>query len=199
MTGVIEPINPDGKTRTKATLLRGWNRVLAREGKLERILDRLTPASGALLGSPPLATTSVDVAHLECVAQAVLEEVGEAELDRLFLAASTEGYASLLTNFVGGLVRAFNPDPAFVLQKVPAAARQTTEGLDLVWTSTGPTSGELVATYLHRARIHPASAWGTRAAVRATERALGRTLEVGRPEVESRGGVTRVRVTVRWS
>lgn len=196
---MIEPIQPDGKTLAKATLLRGWNDVLRKYGLLPAIEARLTPEVVALLRDPPASTQWVDAAYYECVAQAVLEEVGEARLDELFVEAQRTGWVILLSRWLGSIVRVFGASPAAVLSRAEGAAKANTVGFALKWVDHGERSGELVVTYPYRPRIHPAAAWGTSSACQLAADAVGATMRRERPVIEAtaEGGV-RVRVRVHW-
>lgn len=196
---IVEPIDPDGKTLTKGTLMRGWSSVLSQRGWLERIAARLTPEVATLLRDPPAATQWIDVAYFECVAEAVRLEVGEPVLDELFVDAQKSGWVALLTRWGGGVVRVFGATPASVLRQAQAAARSTAKGMDIAWVETGERSGELCANYPHRARIHLGAAFGTSAACQLAADLVGATMKRERPVIEPLpGGGTRVRVRASW-
>jgi hypothetical protein len=196
---VIEPIDPDGRTLARGGLMRGWNRVLKQRGMLHRIGTRLTEDVAALLGDPPATTEWVDVAYYECVAEAVLQEVGEAQLAELFVDASRTGWAVLISRWGGSIVRVFGASPAIVLKHAEAAAKANTVGFALEWRPLGEREGDVFAHYPFRSRIHPAAAWGTAAACEIAGEAVGLKLRRERPRVEpgTRGG-TSVRVRVSW-
>lgn len=196
---VIEPIDPDGKTLARGSLMRGWASVLKQQKVADAVALRLTPEVEGLLREPPGPTEWVDVAYFECIAQAVQDQVGEARLDALFIEAQSSGWVPLLTRFAGGLARVFGPSPATVLKHAPAAAKSNTVGFNLSWVELDGQSGELIAEYPHRRRIHPAAAWGTSAACELAARVVGVPIERDKPFIEpmSEGG-TRVRARVSW-
>ena len=196
---MIEPIQPDGRSLAKGTLMRGWRDVLLKERLLEAVLARLTPEVAAMLRDPPASTEWVDVAYYECVAQAVCDQVGEERLDPLFVDAQRTGWVILLSRWLGGIVRVFGASPGAVLSRAEGAAKANTVGFDLKWRPLTERSGELVATYPYRPRIHPAAAWGTSSACQLAADAVGATMRRERPIVESTPeGGSRVRVRVHW-
>ena len=123
---MIEPIQPDGRSLAKGTLMRGWRDVLLKERLLEAVLARLTPEVAAMLRDPPASTEWVDVAYYECVAQAVCDQVGEERLDPLFVDAQRTGWVILLSRWLGGIVRVFGASPGAVLSRAEGAAKANT-------------------------------------------------------------------------
>ena len=196
---VIEPIDPDGKTLARGSLVRGWASVLKQQKITDAVARRLTPEVEGLLREPPGPTEWVDVAYFECIAQAVQDEVGEERLDALFIEAQSSGWVPLLTRFAGGIARVYGPSPETVLKHAPAAAKANTVGFALSWEDLGADSGQLIAEYPFRPRIHPAAAWGTSAACELAARVVGVPVERDKPFIESmRGGGTRVRARLSW-
>jgi hypothetical protein len=196
---IIEPIDPDGRTNSRANLMRAWRDVLEREHLLDRIRARLTPRVADLLARPPAATEWLDVAYYECVSEAVLEELGEAELTRLTFEINRRGFAALHTRFTLRLVRLFGPNPHAVFEQIPRAASITTQNIETSWQRLGPRSGEFVMVYPLRGRIYPSACWVTVGAIRAAGEALGIDLAWDPPVIEApKPGVTRTSVRVRW-
>ncbi|NUO47583.1 MAG: hypothetical protein HOV80_01870 [Polyangiaceae bacterium] len=197
---LIEPLTPDGKTMARGGLMRGWKGVLLKHGLLERVCGRLTPEVISLVREPPASTEWVDVAHYECVAEAVLQEAGEARLADLFVDATRTGWAVLISRWSGSIVRVFGASPATVLKHAEAAAKANTVGFALEWSSQSPSSGELIAHYPFRKRMHFGAAWGTSAACQLAADAVGATMKRARPIIEPRpeGGL-RVRAPVSWT
>jgi hypothetical protein len=196
---LIEPIRPDGRTLARAGLMRGWNEILRRAGVFEAVGRRLTPDVRELLARPPQPTEWVDVAHFECVAQAVLEEVGEARLDDLFLQAARTGWAALIIRWAGTIVWVFGPSPGNVLKHAQLAAKRNTVGFTLEWHPLGDTGGDLVAIYPFRDQMHQPAAWGTSIACQIAADAVGVTVARSRPVIETApGGGLQVRVHASW-
>lgn len=196
---MIEPIDPDGRTLVRGKLMRGWSSVLKQRGLLEAVALRLTPEVAALLREPPGPTEWVDAAHFECVAQAVLEEVGEQRLDALLVEAQSAGWVTIISRFAHGIVRVFGASPGGLFKHVPSAGKTTTVGVVVRWEEHGPNGGELIAEYPFRKRIHPASAWGTSAVCQIVSQVVGVPVTRERPVIEPMGrDGTRVRIRVRW-
>lgn len=183
----------------RASLMRGWSSVLKQRGLLDAVALRLTPEVASLLRTPPAATEWIDVAYFECVAQAVLEEVGEERLDALFVEAQNAGWVTIITRFAHGIVRVFGASPGGLFKHVPNAAKTTTVGFAVKWEESGPNGGELMAEYPFRRRIHPASAWATSAVCQIVSQVVGVPVTRERPLIEPMGrDGTRVRIRVRW-
>jgi hypothetical protein len=87
---------------------------------LDRVSARLTNEVAVLLQEPPATTEWVDIAYYECVAEAVLQDVGEARLGDLFADAQRTGWAVLITRWGGSIVRVFGASPATVLKHAEA-------------------------------------------------------------------------------
>ncbi len=196
---LIEPLDADGRTLARAGLMRGWNGALRRAGLLDTISAKLTPQVRELLRSPPPPTEWVDAAYFECVAQAVLDQVGESQLDDLFLRAARSGWAALISRWAGGIVWVLGPSPANVLKHAQTAAARNTVGFSLLWSPTGERAGDLFAEYPFRRRMHPAAAWGTSIACQIAADAVGVTMTRERPVIEpgTNGGL-RVRARASW-
>lgn len=199
MADVIAPIDPDGRTTTKGTLMRGWAEVLRKDGVLERVLGRLTPEVQALVRDPPPPTAWVDIAYFECVAEAVRLELGEDRLDSCFLRAQTSGWVALLSRWAGGVVRVFGPSPGAVLRHAHTAAKANATGMSIEWIDLGERTGELVAHYPHRKRIHEGAAWGTSTACQLAADVVGVAMRRERPVVAiDPAGGTLVRARCSW-
>ena len=158
---LIEPIDADGRTLAKGSLVRGWLQVLVADQLLDAVVARSVPEVVSLLKEPPVSSAWVDVAHLECIAQAVLLEVGEARILDLTVRSHRVGLVALLSRWLGGIIRVFGPSPHTVLQHAQAAAKANTVGFSMSWINLGDKHGVLEAHYPFRSRIHAGGAWAT--------------------------------------
>lgn len=195
----VLPLDPDGRTLSKGSVMRGWRDVLEKVEVLERVSTRLTPEVAALLVDPPAATAWIDMAYFECVAEAVRLELGEAELDRLFVQAQNIGLNAVLTRFASGLIRLFGASPGAVLSHAPAAAKNQTVGIEYAYRAIDDRSGELSLTFPFRRQMHTGIAWGTAAGFQVAADFVGAKIQRQRPVLEpAPGGGMRVRVIGRW-
>lgn len=195
---VIEPIDPDGRSLAKGALMRGWHDVLREDRLLDTIAERLTPEVGVLLRDPPAGTAWVDVAHFECVAEAVRLEVGEERLGAYFVRAMRVGWVALITRFLGGLLKIFGPSPQTVFSRIENAAKANTVGFELEWQKLGEKNGELSAHYPFRPRIYQGGAWTTWAVCRLLGETIGVPLRLEAPRIAKRGLGTVVVIAVAW-
>ena len=195
---IIEPIDPDGRSLAKGALMRGWHDVLREDGLLDVICGRLTPEVAILLRDPPTGTAWVDVAHFECVAEAVRLEVGEERLGGYFVRAMRFGWVALITRFLGGLIKIFGPSPHTVFSRIESAAKANTVGFELDWQKLAEKRGELSAHYPFRPRIYQGGAWATWSVCRLLGETIGVTLRLKAPRIEKRGLGTVVVITVAW-
>lgn len=195
----VLPLDPDGRTLSKGSVLRGWREVLMRVEVLDRVSARLPPEVAALLNDPPASTAWIDMAHFECVAEAVRLELGEAELDRLFVQAQNIGLNVMLTRFASGVIRLFGASPGVVLSRASAASKSQTVGIEYAYRAIDDRSGELMLTFPFRRRMHPGIAWGTGAGFQVAADFVGVTIQRQPPVLEpAPGGGMRVRVVGRW-
>lgn len=179
--------------------MRGWRETLTKVELLERVSARLTPEVAGLLMDPPASTAWVDMAYFECIAEAVRLELGEAELERLFVSAQQIGLTALVTRFASGIIRLFGASPGVILAHAQAASKSQTVGVDYSYRAMDERSGELMLTFPFRRRIHPGFAWGTAAGFQVAADIVGVTLRRDRPVLEAApGGGMRVRVLGRW-
>jgi hypothetical protein len=199
MTARVEPIQPDGRTLAKGSIVRGWHDALITDQLMTAILARSVPEVAQLLRDPPASTAWVDVAYLECIAEAVRLEVGDKRVLELSLRAHRVGLVALLSRWLGGIIRVFGPSPHTVLRQGESAAKANTVGMTMTWTELAEKRGELVASYPHRPHIYLGAAWAIGAACLIVGETVGVKMKLSAPKISSpKEGASVVTIGCAW-
>lgn len=199
MPSLVEPIQPDGRTLAKGGIVRGWHDALITDQLMTAVLARSVPEVVQLLVDPPPSTAWVDVAYLECIAEAVRLEVGDKRVLELSLRAHRVGLVALLSRWLGGIIRVFGPSPHTVLRQGESAAKANTVGMSMTWTARGEKSGDLTTSYPYRPHIYLGAAWAMGAACLIVGETVGAKMNLDTPRITSpKEGASVVTISCAW-
>jgi hypothetical protein len=199
MPTLIDPIEPDGRTLAKGSIVRGWVEALITGGLMRAVIARSVPEVATLLRDPPASTAWVDVAYLECISEAVRLEVGDEQVLDLSLRAHRVGLVALLSRWLGGIVRVFGPSPHTVLKHGESAARANTVGMTMSWTKLGDKHGELGAYYPYRNHIYLGAAWAVGAACLIVGETVGARMTLKPPRItKPQAGGSLITIPCSW-
>jgi hypothetical protein len=131
----------------KAKAVRSYTSWLARENKLNRVLEEVPPATAALVRNPPLPSTWVEAALLEPVFRAIQRLDGDDVLRRMSREALREELLPPLRRMMSAIVRLLGASPGTIYGHMNELIRTSVIGLDIRFTSTSARSGVVVASF----------------------------------------------------
>ena len=131
----------------KAKAVRSYANWLARENKLNRVLEEVPPSTAALVCNPPLPSTWVDAALLEPVFCAIERLDGDDVLRRMSREALRAELIPPLRRMMSAIVRLLGASPGTLYGHMNELIKTSVVGLDIGFTSTSTRSGVVVASF----------------------------------------------------
>jgi hypothetical protein len=180
--------------RLKAATLRHHIDWLAREHRLEAILQHVSPSTAALMRDPPLPATWIDLQEIEQVLSAIEAVDGPAAVRRASRAALEEVLPRrriLLT----GLLRLFGANPATLYKRMNELVRNSIEGVEYAYSPSSEHSGVMNVQYRASHEIARALLIGQIATFEVILDVCSLRGTVGEPE---RHGPVRASYQIQW-
>jgi len=132
--------------RIKGNIIRVWASAIEKAGLMPRIQSRLSKETLEVLRKPPLAGSWTAVTPLAELFLAVHDVCGR-DAALKFARQTTRDIAPFYTGMIGALLRLFGTSPASLFSRLNELIKQTMDGLEYRWQSTGDRSGTIEIFY----------------------------------------------------
>jgi hypothetical protein len=133
--------------RLKASTLRSYVSVLAKDGQRDAVLAHVPPETATLIADPPLATTWVDFMHVVRITQAVEALYGIAGVRDFARKAIDEAKRPHL-RVLEAVMRLFGVSPATVFKRLNDVIKHTIENNIFSYSPTSDRSGVIEVRWL---------------------------------------------------
>jgi len=120
--------------RLKAMTFRSYVSILGRDGKREAVIALVPPDTAALIASPPLAGSWMDLRHILNITEAV-EKLGGMNAVRELSRRGTEESRKPYMGVVEMVLKLFGTSPATLLKRMNTLVSSFIEGVDYRYVS----------------------------------------------------------------
>ena len=177
-----------------AIIFRGYRSAIERRGKLQSVVEKVRPATAALLQNPPLAISWVDYDDMNEVFRAMGECLTRQEVRQAGLEAARDGIGPILAPVIRGTLGLFGASPPGLFGNLRRVTAIVLKNTDFSFQSTGPTTG--VMEIINPIPMDPGLYTGWEGAFLFGFEVLGMKGVVGQAEVLDGG--KRGRVALSW-
>jgi hypothetical protein len=179
----------------KGATVRAHLKWLAKDGKLEAVLQRVPPETAALIRNPPLASTWIDSQVMEPMMCALEELGGKAAILRMSRDELREDLMTPLRPMIAGVLRLFGTSPATIYGRLNDMVKTTVRGMEFKFQSLSERSGSMEVRYDVEREIPTCMFVSCMAALEMVPELCGHRGRVGEPE---RLGPAVARFDVSW-
>jgi hypothetical protein len=135
-----------GKLETSATYVGAVVRALKKVGQLEAVIGQSDAATAQMLRSPN-AQRWWGQAESFAMTNAIAAVGGDPLVKRVGHLAVVESISVVIRPLVGVLMAISGPSPSTLFSRFGQISETAVRAVTFRWTTTGPTSGELVISY----------------------------------------------------
>ncbi len=179
--------------RAKALYFRWYISILAKDGKRDAVMAKVPQDTAALIANPPLASSWVELLHIENVLRAV-ETIGGMPAVRELSRKATEEARKPYMNVVESVLKLFGASPAILFKRMNLLLRHV-EGVNYHYTAINDRSGVMEVEWVSGHEIPDCVVVTQLPVFQALLDSCGVKGVVGSPE---RLGPNQVRFQIQW-
>jgi hypothetical protein len=133
--------------RVKASIFRAHLKWLQSEGKYEAVRGKVSPATGKLIDTPPLASSWMDSGPLDDIVEQIELLDGLEGVRRVAAMTLRDQIHPVMEPMIRGIMRVIGTAPPTLYKRLGDLVKTMIQDVEYQWTPTGPKSGTFNVKY----------------------------------------------------